>query len=589
MPPTPDPTDPLDEELPPTAATNTADQAPVPDPVILLVSGEHLAELQDSFRRYGNEYDIRTAATPVEAITTLGTLQQQGRQTALIVADSVQPMMNVLEAMHAWRSIVPTARRVVVIHRDRFLQDSVALRPTLQAGKFDTYLMLPQGKRDEEFHYAISELLSDWGATVGTPVVDVIRIITPQTTALSLGIREFFDRMGMPYGTYPPDSPQGRQALALVDGEVRYPLLHMNGRPGDEHKVMMPTSVSDVARKLYGRPADISMDEVADLAIVGAGPAGLAAAVYGASEGLRTVLIESEAIGGQAGTSSMIRNYLGFPRGISGMRLAQRARVQALRFGARFFTGWPVDGLEIGAGGEPHRLITGGGQVRARTVLVASGVSYRRLGVPALEDLVGLGVNYGAAMAASREMEGRDVFVVGGGNSAGQAAVHLGRFARSVTVVIRRESLNATMSQYLINEITWHPRISVRSTCEVVDGGGDGQLSWLTLCDSVTGAQERVDAGGLFLLLGAEPHCDWLPGQVRRDARGFVLTGRDVPADCWIDGMPPDILATCVPGVFAAGDIRAGSMKRVAAATGEGASAVPLVHSYLQAAVGTPA
>ncbi|NNG37396.1 FAD-dependent oxidoreductase [Nakamurella sp. DB0629] len=555
----------------------------------MLVSDQHLPTLREQFRRYQHEYDVRTADNPVEAITMLGTLRQQGHQIALIVADSVQPTMTILEAMHAWRSVVPTARRVIVIPLDRFAQDTVALRGPLQAGKFDTYLMLPQGKRDEEFHYAISELLSDWGATVGTPVVDIVRLITPATTPLALGIREFLDRMGMPYGTYPPDSPQGRQALALVDGEVRYPLLHMHARPGEPDNVMMPTSVSEVARKIYGRPSDIGMDEVADLAIVGAGPAGLAAAVYAASEGLRTVAVESEAIGGQAGTSSMIRNYLGFPRGISGMRLGQRARLQAIRFGARFFTGWPVDGLELGAPGEPHRLLTGGGDVRARAVLVASGASYRRLGVPALEDLVGLGVNYGAAMAASREMEGRDVFVVGGGNSAGQAAVHLGRFARSVTVVIRRESLSATMSQYLINEINWHPRISVRSTCEVVDGGGEGQLSWLTLCNSVTGAQERISAGGLFLLLGAEPHCDWLPGQVRRDARGFVLTGRDVPPDCWVDGLPPDNLATCVPGIFAAGDIRAGSMKRVASASGEGASVVPLVHAYLQAAVGAPA
>jgi len=340
----------------------------------------------------------------------------------------------------------------------------------------------------------------------------------------------------------------------------------------------MPRGVRDVAVQIYGNPSDIDISTVVDLAIVGAGPAGLAAAVYAASEGLTTVVIEAEAIGGQAGTSSMIRNYLGFPRGISGMRLAQRARNQAIRFGTRFFAGWPVAALTPGS---PHVLKTEGGELRALAVVVASGVAYRKLRVESIERLTGLGVFYGAAMTAAREMEGRDVFIVGGGNSAGQAAVHLARFARSVTIVVRRPGLAETMSAYLIREISFNPRISVRSNSEVVDGGGDGRLQWIELRDTGTAETSRHDAAGLFLLLGAQPHCDWLPEAVARDEDGYVLTGRDVPKESWRAGLPPHNLETTVPGIFAAGDIRSGSMKRVASASGERASVVPLVHAWL--------
>ena len=250
------------------------------------------------------------------------------------------------------------------------------------------------------------------------------------------------------------------------------------------------------------------------------------------------MVLEAEAVGGQAGTSSMIRNYLGFPRGISGMRLAQRARVQALRFGTRFYTGQVVDELRPGADGEPHVLCTESGDVRARTVVIASGVAYRKLRVDPIEELVGMGVYYGAAMTAAREMEDQDVFVVGGGNSAGQAAVHLARYARSVTILVRRPDLAETMSSYLIGEIEYNRRISVRTCCAVVDGGGDGRLEWLGLEDVRTGEQEQVPAYGLFLLLGAEPHCDWIPPAVARDEHGFVLTGRDVPRELLVRRTP---------------------------------------------------
>lgn len=547
-------------------------------PAIVLVSADHADELCTPFNRYLTEYRVECVGSALGAIALLSSIRSQGDSVALIVTDSQLPDMHLMEAIGAFRSVVPTARRVVAVHWSRFTTDTPALRPALQKGKFDASLLMPRGARDEEFHYAITELLSDWGATVAPPEVEVVRIVDPGLTPLTMAVRDFLDRMGMPNRTHTPDSPPGLETIALFGEEPRFPLVHVLRDAG---KVIAPQSVRDVSTSVFGRPSDIEIGTVADLVVVGAGPAGLAAAVYAASEGLSTVVIESEATGGQAGTSSMIRNYLGFPRGISGMRLAQRARNQAIRFGAQITTGWAVEKLVPATDADPHRVVTGGGDVCGRAVLISTGVAYRRLGIGGLEALIGVGVHYGAAMTAAREMEGRDVFVVGGGNSAGQAAVHLARYARSVTIVIRRPDLTATMSQYLINEIAFNPRVVVRGSTQVVDGGGEGILEWLELLDGVTGETQRCPAGGLFLLLGAAPNCEWLPDSVDRDDRGFVLTGRDVERRLWAGELPPASLATSLPGVFAAGDIRSGSMKRVAAATGEGASVVPLVHEYL--------
>jgi thioredoxin reductase (NADPH) len=408
---------------------------------------------------------------------------------------------------------------------------------------------------------------------VPDPEVVSVKIISPVRDQLTLAIRDFLDRMGMPSELVPPDSTRGEELLASYDGPREYPIVTRLGRPA-----MPVTSVRDVATMIYGTPADIDVETVVDLAVVGAGPAGLATAVYGASEGLSTVVIEAEAIGGQAGTSSMIRNYLGFPRGISGMRLAQRARGQAIRFGTRFFTGWPVVALEPG---RPHLLRTEGGDVRARAVVIASGVTYRRLGVPGIEEFVGRGVHYGAAVSAAREVEGSDVVVVGGGNSAGQAAIHLARFARSVTLAVRRRDLAETMSDYLVREIGHNDVIGVEPCTTVVGGGGESRLEWVTTRDLDSGTETTRSVAGLFLLLGADPHCEWLPESICTDENGFVLSGRDVPKHFWLGGSPPANLETSVPGVFAAGDVRAASMKRVAAASGEGASVIPLVHAFL--------
>ena len=545
-------------------------------PALILVSETRAPELLDEFGRYARDYDLRTATSVAEAEQVAAAVREEGGQVAMFVSESQLPDASVLEAFARWRAVVPTARRLIAAHWSRFLTDAPTLRAGLAKGKYDAYLLMPRGVRDEEFHTAVCELLSDWGSTVATPEVVSVRIISPVADALTLSIRDYLDRMGLPNRVYPPESEVGREVLAALEGEPEFPVVEaMDKLPTS------PRSVRDVAMRIYGQPADIDLDKVVDIAIVGAGPAGLAAAVYASSEGLTTVVLEAEAVGGQAGTSSMIRNYLGFPRGISGMRLAQRARNQAIRFGTRFFSGWPVIHLEPGVDGAPHLLRTEGGDVRARSVVVSAGVKYRRLRVPGVDPLVGLGVFYGSAMTAAREMEGNDVVVVGGGNSAGQAAIHLARFADSVTILVRRPDLESTMSAYLIGEIAYNPRITVQPCSEVVEVGGEGRLEWITVRDTTTGVDTQRPCSGLFLLLGAEPHCDWLPDSVARDSRGFVLTGRDVPPEHWRDGLPPGSLETTLPGVFAAGDIRSGSMKRVAAASGEGASVVPLVHTWL--------
>ncbi|MDX2381945.1 MAG: FAD-dependent oxidoreductase [Acidimicrobiia bacterium] len=545
-------------------------------PVILLVSEEHCGRLRDEFWRYSREYDLRTARSSAEAVRVTEEVLDAGAVVALFVSDCVLPDEDIRQAFRQWQAAVPTARRAIVTPLEPFLEHGRELRFEMSKGTFDSYLLMPQGVRDEEFHNAITDLLADWNSTVANPEVIGARIIATENDALVQDLQDFVDRMGLSSEVCTPDSESGRAAVAAVPG-AQLPLVWLA-----QHQPLAVSSVRELASMTYRVWTETSFEGVVDLAVVGAGPAGLAAAVYGSSEGLSTIVLETGAIGGQAATSSMIRNYLGFSQGISGKRLGVRARFQAQRFGARFYIGWETAGLVPG-NGQPHVLLTSGGEVRARSVVVASGVRYRKLGVPAIEDRLGRGVYYGAALTAARELEGADVFVVGGGNSAGQAALHLARFAASVTILVRRPGLEETMSQYLIKEIGSAPRITVEGWTRVVDGGGDFGLESITTEDVTTGQRQTRPAAGLFLLLGATPHARWLPDQVAVDDHGFVLTGRDVPMDRWVDAVPPTNLATTAPGVFAVGDVRSGSMKRVAAAVGEGASVVPLVHSWLAA------
>ena len=603
------------------------------NPYIVLVSGLHGEVLHDEFRRYVRDYELVVTESAASALDLVEQLAVEGRQIALFVVDFELPDSTGLDTVTELRTVVPTARRLLIAHRERFLEAQPTVRPAMASGLLDALLILPQGARDEEFHTAVTEMLSEWASTVAKPEVEIVKIVATGAEPLTLQIRDLLSRVGMPHGVHEPDSPTGAQILA--DYHERHgrlddlPIVRVAIRD----LLIAPQSSAEIASHLSTNPADFEASSVADLLIVGGGPAGLAAAVYGASEGLSTIVVEADAVGGQAGTSSMIRNYLGFPRGISGMRLAQRASQQALRFGATFFNGTEVLGLSPVAPspgeptpGEPSldepsldepsaiaptqvwRVSTDRGEITARSVVLASGVAYRRLGVPSVEAFAGRGVHYGSAMTAAREMEGADVIVVGGGNSAGQAALHLAKFAREVTIMVRRDGLEATMSQYLIDEISHNGRIRVQPSSTIVGGGGSGWLEYVEIAyvgasrrghdgvaldhvvvdEAVPGEGSNPDAGvtrrevqGVFLLLGAVTHTGWLPEQICRDENGYVLTGRDVPQEFWTDGLPPANRATNMPGVFAVGDVRAGSMKRVASATGEGASVVPLVHQWL--------
>lgn len=555
-------------------------------PAILLLADEEQDELRSQFaHRYAVDYELQVAGSLSEAMSLVQNLIARGTPVAMFVSTLKLSDATGLVTLQCLHALVPTAKRFII----RVRQDPWPVETLRQAqanGQVDAVSLLPSGPRDEEFHSIITELLSDWGWTAGGPAFELVTIVAEPGDPRVGVIRDFLDRQGIPMGVWPPDAPHAQRTLDMADEAGLphdYPLVRI-----DERAILANPDVRTIARHFGATLDELGEGHLLDLAIVGGGPAGLAASVYGASEGLQTAVIEADAIGGQAGTSSMIRNYLGFPRGISGMRLTQRARFQANRFGAQIFSATSVTGFTPGFGGAPHLLETEDGAVRAKAVLIATGVAYRRIGVESVEDLVGLGVHYGAAASAARECEGGNVVVVGGGNSAGQAAVHLSRFARSVAICVRRDGLAETMSDYLIQEIDANPRIVVKPHTEVVEAGGQGKLEWVELRNNTTGESRRMPACGLFLLLGARPCCDWLEDTVARDERGFVLTGRDVPHEFWSDGLPPAPQATSVPGVFAAGDIRAGSMKRVASAAGEGAAAVPLVHAWIEAvATGT--
>jgi thioredoxin reductase (NADPH) len=450
-------------------------------------------------------------------------------------------------------------------------------------GQLDRWLYAPGEVGDEEFHRYVTEILEEWSTRKGGGF-EAVRMVGHRWEERSQHLRDSFTRNRIPLGFYEAESEEGR---AILDGlhldAPELPVVQLRFRP--ERTVLQNPTDIDIATAfgLFDAP---DPDLVHDVVVVGSGPAGLGASVYAASEGLSTLVLEPEAVGGQAGTSSLIRNYAGFRNGISGNRLAFSAFQQAWAFGSTFHFMRAASRLSTGADGL-HRLdLTDGTSVRARTVVVATGAAWRRIGVPELEALSGRGVFYGAAVTEAPAMRGRHVFVVGGGNSAGQAAVYLSRYADQVTVLIRRADLGATMSDYLIRELDALPNVDLRPRVQVVGGTGTEFLETFTVRDLDTGA-EAVETGVLFLLIGSEPRTEWVAGTLACDRWGFLLTGADLAADDvsprWPLDRPPALLETSVPGVFAAGDVRGGSVKRVASAVGEGALAVTLVHAHLAA------
>jgi thioredoxin reductase (NADPH) len=547
-------------------------------PVLVLVddedAGRH-ALARELESRYGAHYWIVSSPSPESALARLTGFRDEGVAVPLVLADHWMPGMTGTEFLARVKDIVPTARRGLLISWG----DPSTSGPILEAsalGQMEFYVPKPVWSPDEQFHRAITESLDEWWREQGGRF-EAVTVIGEEPSVRTHEIRDILARNSVPFGFYRSDSAEGRQALARLGlDQPAGPVVALFNRI-----VLVDPGNAEVAEALGVdvRPARSAYD----LIIVGAGPAGLAAAVYAASEGLATVLLELEAFGGQAGTSSRIRNYLGFPRGISGADLAWRAYEQAWTFGTHFIYGNPATSLATGE--DLHVVgLKDGSQVRSRAVIIATGVSYRRLGIAELESLAGAGVFYGASTIEAQAVAGKPVFVVGGGNSAGQAALHLAKYAEQVTLLVRSQSLAASMSDYLTREIENTANVHVRYRSEVAGGGGDGRLEHLLIRDRDSGRTESVPTAGLFILIGAEPFTDWLRGEVARDRWGFILTGPDA-APHWPLARALFPIETTTPGVFAVGDVRHGSVKRVASAVGEGSIAIRLVHDYLALAL----
>ncbi|HEU5386054.1 MAG TPA: FAD-dependent oxidoreductase [Streptosporangiaceae bacterium] len=543
-------------------------------PVLVIVDDEE-ASRQELARelesRYGTHYRIVALPSPEMALTRLTEFRAQGAAVPLVLADHWMPGMTGTEFLARVKDIVPTVRRGLLV---AWADPSIS-GPILEAlalGQMEFYVPRPVWSPDEEFHRTITESLEEWWREQGERF-EAVTVIGDEPSVRTHEIRDVLARNNVPFGFYRSDSTEGHQALARLGvDQPAGPVVALFNRT-----VLVDPGNAEVAEALgvAVRPASPDYDVI----IVGAGPAGLAAAVYAASEGLATVVLELEAFGGQAGTSSRIRNYPGFPRGISGVELAWRAYQQAWGFGAHFIYGNPATRLAT----EESMHVVGlkdGSQVRSRAVIIATGVSYRRLGIAELESLVGAGVFYGASTIEAHAVAGRPAFVVGGGNSAGQAVLHLARYAEQVTLLVRSQSLAASMSDYLVREIDNAPNVHVRYRSEVAGGSGDGRLEHLLIRDRDSGHTESLPAAGLFILIGTQPFTGWLPDTIHRDQWGFILTGPDA-APHWPLQRNPFMFETTTPGVFAVGDVRHGSVKRVASAVGEGSVTIRLVHDYL--------
>jgi thioredoxin reductase (NADPH) len=557
-----------------------------PEPVLLAVDDDPntLGRIGHELRqRYGSYYRVACEGSPEAGMRTLEDLKAAEKDVAVVLADQWMPGMTGVEFLTHTRPLYPGAKRALLFERG----NRTTREPILQAmalGHIDYYVPKPEQPPDEEFHRCIAQFLEEWTRDY-RPASVAVRIVGEPWSARCYELRDVLSRSGIPHAFSAADSKEGQELLARVDKTLaRLPVVIVFDRlvlvdPDNAEIVDAFELISPFGLNTLADVRDF------DLVIIGAGPAGLAAAVYGSSEGLRTVVVERETFGGQAGTSSLIRNYLGFSRGISGSELAWQAYQQAWLFGASFRLARHTTALHHRQG----RLVVSlsdGTEVAGRAAIIATGASYRRLGVPSLEALQGAGVFYGAAVAQAQGMKGQEVYVVGGGNSAGQAARHLSKHARRVTLLVIGESLAAHMSRYLIEEIEATENIQVRSNTQVIDGGGQGRLEHLVLKDRATKRTETVPAAALFVLIGARPHTEWLPEEVMRDERGYIITGSDLLRDGslpegWPLERPPMLLETSVPGVFAAGDVRCGSVKRVASAVGEGSIAIQMVHKYL--------
>src|SRR4051794_17981229 len=521
--------------------------------------------------RYGRHYRVECLWSPRDAGARLEELAAAGEEVALVIAGQWLSGMTGSELLDEARHLHPQAKRGLLIPwgawGDRATGE--AIFDSMAEGHVDHYLLRPGESPDELFHQGISSLLLEWSESRGKSPY-AIQVVGESWSGRAYELRAVLERCAIPHSFCLADSSDGRSIVAEAGGGGRLPLIVF-----PDGTILVDPSNAELT-EASGSPVNPEQMDF-DLVIVGAGPAGLSAAVYGASEGFSTLIVDAGGLGGQATYSSSIRNYLGFPRGVSGRSLARNAYEQAWIFGANFAFMQRANELRR----ERDRLfvtLADYGRVRTRALLLATGASYRRLGVPALEALNGAGVFYGGVTSEAPAMAAREVYVLGGANSAGQAALHLARYARRVTLVVRADSLGARMSSYLVRQVEATPNLAVRLGTEIVGGGGDGWLDRLVLRDRMEGREETVAADGLFLMIGARPHTDWLPPEVQRDERNFVLTGGDLGDGAWPLERAPLLLETSMPGVFAAGDVRHGSVKRVASAVGEGSVAIQLLH-----------
>ena len=550
------------------------------DPVILIVSHDSDArelvsgELR---KRYGADYTVTAVDGTERGLVELTRLRDAGVPVALILATDTPEDEGILPMLGQARGLHPVARRAALVRWGTF-DRAQPVFAAIAAGEIDTFLVRPVHARDEEFHAGVTKLLEDW-TLERSGGFEAVRIIGEWSSPRSQQLRDGFSRNHIPIGFYDVDSEMGRRLLERMElHDPDLPVVVMQFRA--EPTVLQNPSDLEIATA-FGFGAPLPPDARFDVAVVGAGPAGLSAAVYAASEGLRTLVIERQAVGGQAGTSSLIRNYPGFPHGITGFKLAFSAFQQAYMFGAQFHLGRVATGLRAD-GTERVIELSDGSAVRARSVVIATGVDYRRLSVPALEPWIGRTVFYGAAVSEAPAMAGKRVFVVGGGNSAGQAAIHLAKYAEHVTMLVRRDTLATSMSEYLITVIESTSNMSVRYGVQIVGGGGEDRFDHLVLQLTGSDERERVDADALFVLIGSQPWSEWLADAVVLDQWGFVCTGADVPEGANGLERPALPMETSLPGVFAVGDVRRGSTKRVASGVGAGAIAIQQVHRYLE-------
>ncbi|AXK87465.1 thioredoxin reductase (NADPH) [Nocardia farcinica] len=551
--------------------------APAAKPAILSVDddpGVSRAVVRDLRRRYGADYRILRAESGDQALEALREMKLRGQPVAVLIADYRMPGMNGIEFLEHAMDLHPYARRVLLTA----YADTDAAIDAINVVDLDHYLLKPWDPPEEKLYPVLDALLEAWRGSEHRPVTET-KVVGTRWSPRASQVREFLARNQLPYRWYLADEPEGARLLEAAGAEPeRCPVVITSAG----QVLLQPTD--SVLAEHVGLTVNPT-GEFYDLIVVGGGPAGLGAAVYGASEGLRTVLVERTATGGQAGQSSRIENYLGFPDGLSGAQLADRARRQAAKFGAEVVTTREVVGLEVNGSARTVRFADGG-RLCGHTVIIATGVDYRRHPAPGVDEFTGRGVYYGSAMTEAAECADREIYIVGGANSAGQAAVFLSRNARTVHLVVRADSLAKSMSHYLIEQIRQIPNIQVHTETEVVGAIGDDHLRQIVLRDNRTGAEEKADTERLFLFIGAAPQTDWLDGVVARDPAGYVLAGPDLlvegtrPAGWELD-RPPHHLETSVPGVFVAGDVHAESAKRVASAVGEGAMAVMFVHRYL--------